>query len=238
MGTQIYIGTDLRIANDVTFMPGADADKHHVIVTAICNRGKSRSGKDLRDEISLNFWGKRAQNAAFYLYKGKQINIIGRIQSYTEDKGETNAAGKRVLNRKIEVVVTRMELLGDSMKEMEVIVAGNIQILKNAGRLPQEFTVTAAELIKSNKPKAMEFNAAESAVTGKYGRANVWTKDKGMWSATGQPTPTGTPANVDVANMAAELEALKAKVAAAENDKTASVGADGDPEPNDVFPVA
>ena len=78
MGTQLYIGTDLRIANDVTFMPGGDANKHHVIVTAICNRGKSQAGKDLRDEISLNFWGKRAQNAAHYLYKGKQVNIKRR----------------------------------------------------------------------------------------------------------------------------------------------------------------
>jgi single-stranded DNA-binding protein len=232
MGTQLYLGTDLRIANEVTFMPSTDPLKHHVIVTAICNRGKSAAGKELRDEISLNFWGKRAVNAAHYLYKGKQINVIGRLQSYTEDKGETNAAGKRILNRKIEVVVTRMELLGDSMREMTKIVADNIQLMVNNGEVPAALlgVLTAERLLKSNKPKPVEFNPTIAAQTGYFGRAKVWTKDRGFWTGGNAPAPAAVP-NADTASMAAEIERLQSQLANAEGQKTAEAGADADPFP-------
>ena len=242
MGKQRYIGTSLRIANDITFMPATDPKRHHAIVTAICNRGTTPDGKELRDEITLNFWGKMAQIASFYLYKGKQVNVEGRLQSYAEDKGVVNAAGKRVLDRKVEVVVEDMQLLGDSMKEIEEIVATNIQLLKNAGRLPQNFTITAAELLKSNKPKLVDFNPELAAQTGKYGRAKVWTKDRGFWIGTGQAPQTNTqpapPANnTAIDSMAAQIQALKAELEAAKAN-VMNAGANTVTETADPFPVA
>jgi len=220
MGQQLYIGTDLRIASNITFIPGAEANRHHALATAICNRGKTDDGRELRDEITLNFWAKRAVNAAHYLYPGKQVNIYGRIQSYTQDTGQHTAAGKKVLNRRVEVVVTRMELLGDSMKMIEQIVAGNIALLKNAGRLPAEVVITAAELLKSNKPKPVDFNpAAVVAAGGKFGLARVWSKEHNFWDeksgivTTPAAPMTGTP--VDTAAALTMIEDLKKQIAAA-----------------------
>lgn len=215
MAMQVYIGTDLRIASGITFIPGADVNKHHALATAICNRGQSQNGKELRDEISLNFWGKRAINAAHYLYPGKQVNIMGRLQSFVEDTGKTNAAGKKLLNRKIEVVVTRMELLGDSMKEIEKIVAHNLQLMKNAGRMPAEVVITAAELLKSNKPKPVDFNPALAAQTGYFGlqTSKVWTKDRGFWKP-GTPVQAPAEAPVNAADAMAKIEELQKQLAA------------------------
>jgi len=242
MGQQLYIGTDLRIASEITFIPGQTELRHHALATAICNRGKTEDGRELRDEITLNFWGKRAQNASYYLYKGKQVNIYGRLQSYTQDTGQTNANGKKILNRRVEVVVTRLELLGDSMKTIEQIVAMNIALMKNAGRLPADVVLSAAELLKSNKPKPVDFNPAVVAQSGKYGMARVWTKDHGFWDEKpGQINPTtSAPANApDTAQLLEQIKALQAKVAgnAGFENAPAEMSAAGAGEVPDAFPV-
>jgi len=83
MGNMEFRGTDLRVASEVTFIPGAELKRNHAILTVINNRGKHpRTQEDMIDEITLNFWGKYAGVAAHYLYPGKQINAEGRIQSY------------------------------------------------------------------------------------------------------------------------------------------------------------
>ncbi len=223
MGKQLYLGTDLRIASNITFIPNlTDPTKHHALATAICNRGKSQSGKELRDDISLNFWGKRAVNACHYLYPGKQVNIEGRVQSYNEDLGQVNAQGARKINRRIDIVVTDMQLLGDSMKEMERIFGENVIALKAQGRLPAEFNITAAELLRSNKGKPSEFVAAVASQTGYFGRktSRVWTKDILFWDQKiGQINiASAAPAGVagiptDKAGMAAHIANLQKTMA-------------------------
>jgi len=221
MGNMLFIGTDLRVASEVTFIPGAtDPKRNHAILTVINNRGKHpRTGEDMTDEITLNFWNKYAGVAAHYLYPGKQINVEGRIQSYTEDTGQVRPNGGKKLNRKIEVVVTQMQLLGDSMKKINERIAKNVAILKAAGRLPAEVILTAEELLKSDKIPMTDFAPAVAAQTGRYGCARVWSKDKGFWdqSLATAATTTEAPANVnlgDKAAIAAQIENLQKLLAA------------------------
>ena len=182
MGRMLFIGSDLRVASSVTFIPGAEMKRNHAIVTVINNRGKnSNTQEEMTDEVTLNFWGKYAGVASHYLYPGKQINCEGRLQSYTEDLGQVTAGGKRKLNRKIEIVVTNMQLLGDSMKNLNERFINKITELKNAGRLPMEVALTAKELLNTTREPLTDFNMALASQTGKYGQARVWSKDKGFW---------------------------------------------------------
>lgn len=227
MGNMIFIGEDLRVASEVTFIPGAEAKRNHAILTVINNRGKHpRTGEDMTDEITLNFWGKYAGVAAHYLYPGKQINATGRIQSYTEDTGQVRPGGGRKLNRKIEVVVDNMQLLGDSMKKINERIAKNIAVLKAAGRLPQDVVLSAEELLKTDKIPMTDFVPAVAAQSGRYGLARVWSKDHGFWDQKIGQVTTAAPvqtadANVDLSNPQA-LAAHIAKLQDALNKATAA----------------
>jgi len=225
MGNMEFRGTDLRVASEVTFIPGAELKRNHAILTVINNRGKHpRTQEDMIDEITLNFWGKYAGVAAHYLYPGKQINAEGRIQSYTEDTGQLRPNGGRKLNRKIEVVVDNMQLLGDSMKKINERIAKNIAILKAAGRLAPEVVLSAEELLKTDKIPMTDFTPAVSSQTGRYGLSRVWSKDGGFWDQRiGQVAPV-TPAVTtaapavdlsDPAALAAHIAALQGALAAA-----------------------
>jgi len=247
MGNMLFIGTDLRVASEVTFIPGAtDPKRNHSILTVINNRGKHpRTQEDMTDEITLNFWNKYAGVAAHYLYPGKQINVEGRIQSYTEDTGQVRPNGGRKLNRKIEVVVTQMQLLGDSMKKINERIAKNILALKAAGRLPQEVVLSAEELLKTDKIPMTDFAPAVSAQSGRYGLARVWSKDRGFWDqnlaaattvAAGAGVTTA-PAGLDlsnpqaIANHIAQLQGLlnAANTGAGAGNAAASAEAGADP---------
>jgi single-stranded DNA-binding protein len=227
MGNMLFIGTDLRVASEVTFIPGVELKRNHAILTVMNNRGKNpRTQEDMTDEITLNFWSKYAGVAAHYLYPGKQINVRGRIQSYTEDTGQVRQNGGRKLNRKIEVVVENngLELLGDSMKKINERIAKNITVLKAAGRLAPEVVLSAEELLKTDKLPMTDFTPAVSSQTGRYGLARVWSKDGGFWDQRiGQVAPaapavtTAAPAIdlSDPAALAAHIASLQSALAAA-----------------------
>jgi single-stranded DNA-binding protein len=240
MGNMLFIGTDLRVASEVTFIPGAEAKRNHAILTVINNRGKHpRTNEDMTDEITLNFWGKYAGVAAHYLYPGKQINAEGRIQSYTEDTGQVRPNGGRKLNRKIEVVVDNMQLLGDSMKKINERIAKNILALKAAGRLPQDVVLSAEELLKTDKIPMTDFVPAVAAQSGRYGLARVWSKDHGFWDQKiGQVAPAAAPATAapaldmtDPAAIAAHIANLQTALnnATAKSDAPAAAEAGADP---------
>lgn len=219
MGEIVVIGMDVRVASRTTFIAGADPKKNHAIVTVINNRGINQTTKlPMQDECTLNFWGKYAGVAAFYLYPGKQINFRGRMQSYTTDTGTVNAAGKKILNRKNEVVVDSMQLLGDSLKEINRRLALNSTVLKNAGRMQAHEVFSAEELLRNpeNIPLA-DYNPAIAAVTGLYGKARVWVKGIGFLDqklGTVAQTTTGTVGKIDTPeSLAAELIALQARIA-------------------------
>ena len=205
MGEFKFIGTSIRIAGDPTFIPNLqDPKRNHAMVTGMINR--KVNGKDLTDEITLNFWGKSASVAANFLPKGKQCNIEGRLQSYTMDTGQVRESGKRILNRRIEVSVARCELLADPRREMEVSFANGITALKAAGRLPGNVQMGLDDILPK-KSAMVDFNPQLAAQTGKYGHARVWSKEQGFW---GNVVPAQTTV---VANTNAAIQQLQNQIA-------------------------
>ena len=181
MGEFLFAGMDIRIANDLTFFPNDDPNKHHAKATAICNGGLSKSGKEIRDEVPLDFWGKLAGIACFYTFKGKQVNVRGNLQSYVTESGVILPSGKKELIRTHSINVRVLHLLGDPMKEIERLVGINIPRLIAAGRLAPGTNVTAQELLHSDKEKLADFNPMLANQTGYYGRAAVYTNDRKFW---------------------------------------------------------
>jgi hypothetical protein len=211
MGDLKAILTGVRVAADPTFIPGADPTKNHAIVTVMANR-KDRAGNVHTDSLTVHFWGKAANVAANYLGVGKQCNIEGRLQSYVTDSGTVRSDGKRILNRKVEVNALRCELLADSMKEIQATFDTNIAILKSQGRLDPNAQISLVDVLPK-KGAMVDFNPALSGQTGKYGHANVWSKDRGFWkSGTAVAGPAGVvdPKDAKIAELMAMNAALKA----------------------------
>lgn len=223
MGKILTIGLDVNVASEVTFIPGSETKKNKAIFTIINNRGTKE--KPLKDEVTLNVWGKYAGVASCFIYPGKQINFEGRLQSYTIDTGTVNAAQKKILHRKNEVAVDTIYLLGDSLKELNRRLAVNIAALKAIGQLPQTVNLSVEQLLKNPDAHALvEFNAAISAINGKYGLANVWTKDRKFWKdALGiLAAPAVTTGAVDTpASLAAEIVKLQQRMVAMQTGVTA-----------------
>ena len=207
MGEFKFIGTSIRIAGDPTFIPNLqDPKRNHAIVTGMINR--KINGKDLTDEITLNFWGKSASVAANFLPKGKQCNIEGRLQSYTMDTGQVRENGKRILNRRVEVSVARCELLADPRREMEVAFANGLAALKAAGRLPGNVQMGLDDVLPK-KSAMVDFNPQLAAQTGKYGHARVWGKDRGFWgNATSVETTVVADTNTAIQQLRNQLATL------------------------------
>ena len=214
MGEFKFMGTSVRIAGDPTFIPNPqDPRRNHTIVTCMVNRRINE--KDLTDEITLNFWGKSASVAASFLPKGKQCNIDGRVQSYTMETGQVREDGKRILNRRIEVNVSRCELLADSRREMEAAFQGGIAALKAQGRLPTNVQISLDDVLPKKSPMT-DFNPQLAAQTGKYGHARVWSKDRGFWVT----IPAGTvvtPTAVPTGDTNTAIQTLQSQIAALQN---------------------
>jgi hypothetical protein len=211
MGEFLFIGTGCRVAGAPTFIPGITPDKNHALVTLMVNR-KTRAGKVVTDEITANFWGKNSSVAANYLGTGKQCDIRGRIQSYSQATGKVLPNQKAEIHRRIEVVVTRCELMADSRKVQEAELATNINALKAQGRLPVSINLSMDDLF-SKKSTMVDFNPAVAVQTGNYGHAKVWSKDAGFWgNGVGQAAPVAVNA-VPVGDPTAQIANLQTMIA-------------------------
>lgn len=181
MGDFLVNATCCHVAGAPTFFPGAQVENHHAILTLISNR-TTRSGKQVRDEVTANFWGKSAMIAANYLYPGKQVNVRGRLVSYTDDTGVIGADGKKKLYRRVEIRVSRVELLTDSAKFQQKRLDLSIANLKAVGRLPAALPGIALAELFPKKSSMVEFNPQLAMQTGRYGYAKVWSNGK-FWQA-------------------------------------------------------
>lgn len=223
MGEFEAILTGARVAGTPTFIPGLDptTNRNHTIVTVMVNR-RGRDNKEYSDSLTVHFWGKSANMAANYLSIGKQCNIRGRLQDYTSDTGQVRN-GKRVLNRKVEVNAVRCELLADSLKEVQAAFEAGIITLKNSGRLDPNTQIALSDILPK-KNAMVDFNPALAAQTGLYGKAKVWSKDRGFWTPGQVVAPVAATAAVVqptgdagvIAAQAAEIAALKAAGAVAD----------------------
>jgi len=215
MGEFGAILTGCRVAGVPTFIPGVNGSRNHTIVTVMVNR-QDRKGNPHSDDVTVHFWDKSADVAANYLGVGKQCNIRGRLQSYTVDTGQVRGDGKKILHRKVEVVATRMELLGDPLKEIQAAIDANLMVLKNSGRLDPNAQISAIDILPK-KSAMVAFNPTLSAQTGMYGVAKVWSKDKNHWggNATGAPATAPTVVNTGkLADLERQIEQLKAQATA------------------------
>ena len=217
MGEFKAILTGARVAGVPTFIPGSDPSKNHAITTVMVNR-KGKDGKDYSEDITVHFWNKAANVAANYLSVGKQVNIEGRLNSRSVDTGQTRPDGKKIIHRIVEVTAIRCELLGDSLKDIQAAFDSGIIALKNSGRLDPNAQISLNDVLPK-KGAMVDFNPALSAQTGKYGHANVWSKDRGSW----KPMQTAAPAG----DVGATVASLEAKIA--ELKKQAGTTAVGDP---------
>lgn len=223
MGKMLAVLTDVHVAGQPTFIPAADGDpnKHHTMVTVINNRGKSKSGAELRDEVTLNFWGKYAQVAACHLDKGRKINVEGEIMSHTIDTGQVRPDGKKVLHRRNEIRVNTMTFGGDTRKELVARINTNLAAAKASGRLDPAATITAEDLIAIQRSATVDYNPALAAQTGRYGNAKVYFKGGAPTFA--QPVQPAAPVqNQAIDAMKAELAALKAMLAAGQGQSGAA----------------
>jgi hypothetical protein len=206
------------------------------MLTVICNRGKNpRTQEEMSDEITLNFWGKYADFAANYLTVGREINVDGELRSHRHPTGQINpATGKSVIERRVEVLVTKCFFGKDSMKEMSARVNAKIAALKQIGRIPMESNITADELLAVTRPAAVEYNPAIHDAAGMYGNAKIWKKGQGfVGNGVVAPQPVAQPVNTgnpqDVTALTQELATLKAQLAAKEAAQVAGATTEENP---------
>jgi len=241
---------NVRVAGMPTFMPGSEPKRHHTMLTVICNRGINPTNKqEMSDAVTCNFWGKYAGVAAQFLSTGREISIDGELRSHNHETGEVKN-GKRVIERRVEILVNRFYFGKDSMKELSARVNAKIAEFKQLGRLPATAQITAEELLAVTRPAAVDYNPLLAEQTGMYGNARVWVKGRGFLNnglitdpavaaataaaaaAAGTVvTPVATPGAVDP-NLVAQLtQLLAAQTAAATAAGTAVAGAANETSP-------
>ena len=203
--------TNVRVAGDPTFFPGADPSKHRCLVTVIKNRGKNKAGQEMTDEFTLVFWAKYAQTAAMYLDKGRAIDVTGVLRSHTIDTGRMKANGKKELNRTTNIHVKSFEFGADSKKELVKRVGQNIAKAIQEGLLPPNCTITPDYLIAVSRAASYDYNPQLAAQTGRYGNARVFIKGQGFLGngAVAQPLVTDDKL-AEMERQVAEMKAARA----------------------------
>ncbi len=204
----------VRVAGIPTFIPGSETNKHHTMLTVINNHGKNKAGVPQSDEVTLNFWGKYAQTAALYLNVGREINVVGELRSFTKDTGIVKAGGGTELHRRNEVLVDKFFFGADSLKELSGRVNANLLVLKNAGKLDPNTTITAEDLLAVSRGAAYDYNPEHAAQTGMYGCAKVYISKVGFIQPGVTPVPAmvvnSANADAKIAELTRQVEAMKA----------------------------
>jgi len=208
-------GTSIYAAGDPTFIPNLqDPTKNHTMVTGIVNRGvNKRTGQEMSERITLHFWNNLASIAACFISIGKQFNIDGSIRVHTTDTGQVKN-GKKVLNNDASIRVSNLELLSDSKKSLDAQFATSLTALIAGGRVAPNTVLTYDDFFPK-KEKMQPFNPALAVQTGKYGHANVWSKDQLFWGGgkgIAAPATAAAPVgdvNAIIANLQAQLKALQ-----------------------------
>lgn len=187
MSSHEYRGTQMRVISKVTFIPGDQEHEHHAIFSVLDVQQK--------DAIPIHAWGKRAVMAAHYLYKGKCVNLTGRITTYLRDTGY----GDDKKHLQLEVHLTSLELLDDSLqhrmrgiteKLAEFFESASEEELKNP-----DIIKLGSELARNPHVTMESWDEDTVRTTGHFGHPDtkIWSKDKGFW----EPEPQEVAFNVD-----------------------------------------
>jgi len=102
------------------FVNGRDGKTAKAVLTAISNtrrgRGDVDDGAERRAEekrieettvLQWTLWGKQAENAAAYLGKGSQVNIVGRLKNNNYQKAGEDIYGWTFTVEEIDYLDTR-----------------------------------------------------------------------------------------------------------------------------------
>lgn len=240
MGTMMGIIIGSHVAGESTFIPGADINRHHTILTVITNRGNITGAdgqvRQLSAEMTCNFWRKGACTAALYLEKGREVHMIGDIRSFTIDTGQVRPDGRKILHRRNELHVRNFWFGADTKKSLVARLMTNIQRLQQSGRMPATLAVDAAlaeELIAVQRGPYYDYNPQLAVTTGRYGHAKVFIKGQGWLNPSvataGTAVPGAIPGAAAPGAAMDDLAILKAKVALMEAEAAAAGAAPGNP---------
>lgn len=105
-----------RLTKDPVMQSIASTGTQVARLTVAVDRGKNKEGKKEADFINCIAFGKTAETIGKYTSKGKQVGVIGHIQTGSYEKD-----GKKIYTT--DVVIDRLDLLGagatDSTLEVE-----------------------------------------------------------------------------------------------------------------------
>lgn len=184
---------NVRTVSDPMFYPHTDPKKSRCLITVAKNFGKNKTtGVPIVEYYPLVFWAGYAERAALMIEKGRMISVQGTMKTYAQDKGQVNAAGKKILNKDTTIRVDHFEFCGDSKKALMAIINGNIAKAKAAGLMPAQMNVGAEYLLQNDRPTYRPFNFAEAQTTGRFGFSKVWVKGTG-WVGPQQNALAGAP---------------------------------------------
>jgi len=218
MGTIMTVFIDVNCADAPIYFPNANPAHSLCRVNAINNY--KANGKDLSEQVTLDFWGKWANVAACTLDKGSCISGVGELRSWTKKTGVLRPDGKEIIYTTNKVRVSRFWYGKETKKHLVSRIAKNLAAAKAAGKIPPQATITPEDLLAIDKNMVVDYNPTLAAQTGRYGNARVYLNP-----ATGVAPQTQAPVAVPAAPNAADpaqmleemrtrMEALQAQIAA------------------------
>jgi len=225
-GKFIVVGTNVNVAGTPKLYPAGydNHTKHCLVFNAIANGGKSEDGQtEYKTTMPIKIWGPYALAMAQVLRIGSPLVVEGRLSSYLKPTGQV-VNGKPDYKNIITITATEVQVIGESKKSLNELIAKNVLGMVQTGVVRQEQmgVLTGDNLIKHDVVNMVkEFDSASAMRTGKFGNAEVWTKDRGNWGANlnmvASASPAGTPAGIDPATFTQFLQfqaAMKAHQAA------------------------
>jgi hypothetical protein len=203
--------SQMHAANDPVLFHSDNPKNLHARITGMHNAYKDKNtGKWVSKSYTIDFWGPTAEIAAQFLKKGTCFHVEGDLDTHEYDSGQLTASGKRKIIRENSVRCNRLTFGGPTMKEIRELVAINLASMYASGRIPQNVTITADDLvIRNNKPQRVNYDLNAVRATGKFGNARVWVKGEGFIGphtpAPSNPAVSAPPATTVDLNTLAQL---------------------------------
>jgi hypothetical protein len=199
-GKFTVIGENVNVAGVPRLYPmGFDGHtKHCLNFNCIANGGKGADGTEYKTTMAVKGWGPFALALAQILKVGSALVIEGRLSSFMKPTGQV-VNGKSTYNNVISITATEVQVIGESKKALNELIAKNVAELVKTGVVRQEQMgiLTGDTLLKHpDMVMVKEFNAATAMQSGKFGLADIWTKDRGNWSAKPNTVTSAAPAGV------------------------------------------
>ncbi|MDY6895742.1 MAG: hypothetical protein SVO01_10065 [Thermotogota bacterium] len=203
ISTSIVTLTSVYAASPMTVFLKLDANGQPIFtgenktsgMLTVMSNTTGKDGTTYTDTYEIRVVGENMLSIAALIEKGKELSIEAYISSWPEDTGKVTATGKPITKLRYGLTLKSINFLADSANRMTELLTKCFQGLEATGILPPNINhaYLATEAVKSlrTKDKARPFNMDEAIATGKFNKASIWTKEKGMWNAE-QTTPNAS----------------------------------------------